>query len=170
MSPMPYYDTIEEDLARAKEILAKGRAAAEPDLPPALRGWLEAHGGGTIYGADTYAAYKLLESFVAEIERLRHDYADAERRAGSILEQCEDQQDRLDEAGREIERLQREALTRDNEKRGQFIALMEIRQLCDQATGIDRSQGDARESGALGAVKALIGRYTELVEAVRDVK
>lgn len=45
---MPYYDTIDEDLARAKRILDNG----------------------TIYGADIYAAYKLLESFVAEIERL----------------------------------------------------------------------------------------------------
>jgi len=69
---MPYYDTIEEDLARAKAILARGRPAPEDvaDLPtPALRAM--ALGGGTIYGGDVYAAYKLLESFVAEIERLR---------------------------------------------------------------------------------------------------
>lgn len=63
---MTYYDTIEEDLARAKEILRKGAAAAE--MSPDIHLHLE---GGTIYGADTYAAYKLLESFVAEIERLR---------------------------------------------------------------------------------------------------
>ena len=60
---MSYYPTLAEDVARAKEILAKGRG---------VRGWLAGiHGGGTIYGADTYAAYKLLESFVAEIEQLR---------------------------------------------------------------------------------------------------
>jgi hypothetical protein len=32
--------------------------------------------GGTIYGGDTYAAYKLLESFVAEIERLQERHTD----------------------------------------------------------------------------------------------
>ena len=65
---MPYYDTIEEDLTRAKEILEKGRNVIGLPHPtdPALK-----VAGGTIYGVDTYAAYKLLESFVAEIERLR---------------------------------------------------------------------------------------------------
>ena len=57
---MPYYPTIEEDLARAKEILAKGQSAA---------------GDGAIVGADTYAAYKLLESFVEQVEKLSADLA-----------------------------------------------------------------------------------------------
>jgi len=48
------HPTIEEDLARAKEILAKGKAN---------------HFAGTIYQDDLHTAYKLLESFVAEIER-----------------------------------------------------------------------------------------------------
>jgi hypothetical protein len=81
---MPYYDTLEEDVARAKLILAKGKPAhdevaylAEPMRETALA-------GGTIYGADVYAAYKLLESFVAAIEAvgpkvcelaLRHEQA-----------------------------------------------------------------------------------------------
>lgn len=56
---------------------------------------------------------------------------------------------------------------REDEKRTQFADLMEIRHLCDQATGIDRSRGDTREPGALGAVRALIGRYRELLEAER---
>lgn len=70
---MTYYPTLDEDLARAKEILAKGKAEADnEDLPEAVRAWLASqHGGGTIYGADIYAAYMLLKSFVAEIERLR---------------------------------------------------------------------------------------------------
>jgi hypothetical protein len=69
---MTYHDTLEGDLARAKEILAKGKAEADnDDLPDAVRAWLaRQYGGGTIYGADIYVAYKLLESFVSEIERL----------------------------------------------------------------------------------------------------
>lgn len=70
---MSYYKTIDEDLQRAKEILEKGKPAPwetanfSPEVIEAFR-----QGGlGTIYGADVYAAYKLLESFVAEIERLR---------------------------------------------------------------------------------------------------
>jgi hypothetical protein len=68
---MPYYDTIDEDLARAREILAKGKPAHDEVayLPEPLRA--AALTSGTIYGADVYASYKLLESFVAEIERLR---------------------------------------------------------------------------------------------------
>lgn len=57
----PYYPTIDEDLARAKEILARGSVHyAEQDQRPAVP--------GAIYGGDNYAAYKLLESFVEHIE------------------------------------------------------------------------------------------------------
>lgn len=65
---MPYYDTIDEDLARAKEILEKGKAEqldfdrGGPAVPPLQ--------GGTIFGADTFAAYKLLESFVEVIDTI----------------------------------------------------------------------------------------------------
>jgi uncharacterized protein (UPF0335 family) len=53
---MSYYPTIEEDLQRAKDILAKK----------------------TIAGADdSYAAYKLLERFVAEVERLQQEVRSA---------------------------------------------------------------------------------------------
>jgi transcriptional regulator NrdR family protein len=68
---MPYYDTLAEDVARAKQILAKGQPAEwekaqfAPDVLEALR---KTDRGGIIYGADTYAAYKLLESFVEAIE------------------------------------------------------------------------------------------------------
>lgn len=68
MTNMPYYPTIEEDLARAKEILAKGKY--EPALPAELK--VE----GTIHGGDIYVAYKLLKSFVAEIERLHAQNTD----------------------------------------------------------------------------------------------
>jgi hypothetical protein len=72
---MPYYDTIEEDLIRAKQLLAKGKASEE-DMPaswdPRLR--QVALQSGTIYGGDVYAAYKLLESLVEEVERLRADH------------------------------------------------------------------------------------------------
>ena len=69
---MSYYPTIEEDLARAREILAKGNAIHDiADLPEKVQEAIQQLAGGTIFGADIYAAYKLLESFVAEIERLR---------------------------------------------------------------------------------------------------
>jgi hypothetical protein len=67
---MTYYPTLDEDLARAKEILAKGK-----DATFGKSGFYA--GGATIYGADVFTAYKLLESFVAEITRLR---AEVDRR------------------------------------------------------------------------------------------
>jgi len=80
---MTYYDTIEEDLQRAKKILASGRELpAECNCSGGDQGdglvalphesgcaLLHATAVG-ICGGDNYAAYKLLESFVAEIERL----------------------------------------------------------------------------------------------------
>jgi hypothetical protein len=63
-------------------------------------------------------------------------------------------------------RLRADLATMREEKAQQFVALQEIRQLCDRATGIDRNKGDARESGALGAVRALVGRYQELVDVI----
>lgn len=75
---MSYYDSIEEDLKRAKEILEKGKAKIDfatdfPFVTQADRESVVATAGGTIFGADIYAAYKLLESFVEEIERLERD-------------------------------------------------------------------------------------------------
>jgi hypothetical protein len=66
---MPYYDTIGEDIERAKQILAKGK----PDIDALQRlGFtpenLPTLVGGAIYGADAYAAYRLLESFVDQVE------------------------------------------------------------------------------------------------------
>jgi hypothetical protein len=65
----PYYDTIEEDLKAAKEILAEGSSALDGTLT--INGHEIRTSGGTIFGKDIYAAYKLLESFIAEIERLQ---------------------------------------------------------------------------------------------------
>lgn len=70
---MSYYPTMDEDIARAKEILERGKVREE-DMPVAMRDVLHV-AGGTIYGVDTYAAYKLLESFVEEIEKLREQRA-----------------------------------------------------------------------------------------------
>ena len=69
----PYYPTLAEDVARAKEILAKGKPTAADyenfeTMSPVVQRYTLA--GGTIYGADTYAAYKLLESFVEAIEAI----------------------------------------------------------------------------------------------------
>jgi|KBSMisStandDraft_5_1062788.scaffolds.fasta_scaffold00317_23 hypothetical protein len=66
---MTYYPTLAEDLTRAKEILERGKAEHRLDLTMTLpRERVKALSGGTIYGGDTYAAYMLLESFVAAIE------------------------------------------------------------------------------------------------------
>lgn len=71
---MPYYATVEEDLTRAREILEKGKLKVE-DLqhefitlsPAMLQRMVDT--SGHIYGGDNFAAYKLLESLVAEVER-----------------------------------------------------------------------------------------------------
>src|SRR5262245_36883727 len=84
---MPYYDTIAEDLARAKAILDEGRghepgcpAIADDESDQVLDDYQRcvcSRPGGTIYGKDTYAAYRLLESFVAAIERQREELVKA---------------------------------------------------------------------------------------------
>jgi hypothetical protein len=75
-----YYPTIEEDLKRAREILERGKTEQDSmvrrGFSPATADALQKINGGTIWGSDSYAAYKLLESFVAEIERLRAAPAD----------------------------------------------------------------------------------------------
>lgn len=68
---MTYYPTLAEDVARAKEILAQGRAqldTLETRFTPAVAAALQEVAGGTIYGKDVFVAYKLLESFVEAIE------------------------------------------------------------------------------------------------------
>lgn len=75
---MTYYDTLAEDLRRVREILAEGRMADE-EFEQLYAGWpdeLREHvreffSGGTIYGKDIYAAYKLLESLANEVELLQ---------------------------------------------------------------------------------------------------
>lgn len=70
---MPYYETLRQDIERAKEILAKGQVQPEVrDLPAPVRDVLAAHDvkHGTIYGADVFAAYMLLASFVEVIETM----------------------------------------------------------------------------------------------------
>lgn len=80
---MPYYRTIEEDLERAKQILREGKADAEAEIAEHFdddqtKAILANADAGTIYGKDTYAAYKLLESFVDKIEKDRFYYRDLE--------------------------------------------------------------------------------------------
>lgn len=72
---MTYYDTLAEDLVRTKQILADGKITIGEigslnDLPREIRDQIIAD-SGTISPYDTHAAYKLLESFVSEIERLQ---------------------------------------------------------------------------------------------------
>jgi hypothetical protein len=73
---MSYYDTLAEDITRAKQILAEGEGNGCAEYRPDHNGECltcdepaDAHlGGAAIYGKDIYAAYKLLESFVEAIE------------------------------------------------------------------------------------------------------
>jgi hypothetical protein len=76
---MSYYDTIEGDLARAKAILERGKPDVSPfeEIAQDDAARIREVMGGTIYGGDIYAAYKLLESFVAEIARLRVEHTRA---------------------------------------------------------------------------------------------
>jgi hypothetical protein len=65
---MPYNETIEGDLRRAKGILEEGKLTVA-DLEGVSAPVIISLSGGAIVGKDIYVAYKLLESFVAEIER-----------------------------------------------------------------------------------------------------
>jgi hypothetical protein len=66
---MPYYSTLDEDLARARAILATGRWPADHPTARTLEAILRS---GTLFGEDLRAAYQLLARFVAELERLTH--------------------------------------------------------------------------------------------------
>lgn len=97
---MTYYRTLQEDVDRAKEILAKGRANLETFRQDAgLREKDQARFaqllGGIIYGADTFVAYKLLESFVEAIETVGVDVVKTVLRAVEHGRQLE-RRDRLD--------------------------------------------------------------------------
>jgi hypothetical protein len=93
---MSYYDTMDDDLKRARHILANGKAQV-PDfvLDEAIAADVSNASGGTIYGADNYAAYKLLESFVGEIERLQK----IEREHGALRRELRDIETVLHELG-----------------------------------------------------------------------
>ena len=62
---MTYYPTLAEDIKRAKEILERGREQSV--FATEIYAHLE---DGGITGGDNYAAFKLLESFVQELERV----------------------------------------------------------------------------------------------------
>lgn len=81
---MTYYPTLAEDIARAKELLERGRAEIA-DYPPALLEVLSQHRGGGISGADIYAAYKLLESFVGVIEAMDVEVCETAMRAARMV-------------------------------------------------------------------------------------
>lgn len=78
---MSYYPTLREDVARAREILREGKAhapgcpaIADDESDEVLADYqhcvCSGVAGGTIFGKDIYAAYKLLESFVEVIETM----------------------------------------------------------------------------------------------------
>lgn len=87
---MTYYPTLDEDLACAKEILHRGKAFVPPriieEIGPELSQRLTEIAGGTIYGADIFAAYKLLESFVAEIDDYQRSAALYHRASMALME------------------------------------------------------------------------------------
>jgi len=69
--------TLPDDLARARELLDKGRARADAlaTLRPQVRELSILKKGGVIDYGDIYAAYRLLESFVNEIAALNDEIA-----------------------------------------------------------------------------------------------
>jgi hypothetical protein len=147
---MPYYDTLDEDLARAKEILAKGRPKSEdfPYADPADRAAAVAQAGGHIFGMDMFAAYKLLESFVAEIARLQHALNDceihkdvegiAERTACAVC---------FTEQGNDVEKLENAATALGEQWRAAAAQLSEVQAhwLEDQAE-IERLRAGLRQA------------------------
>ena len=125
---MTYYDTIEEDLKRAKDILERGKAE-----PPGLSMPEHVSFGGTIYGADIYAAYKLLESFVERIERREADIADQMFRLialGQSNIQLGDDLSKaksaLDEQQKEMARLQRQVEFQRTSMSNQYKRIQEL--------------------------------------------
>ena len=88
---MSYYPTLAEDLQRAKQILKSGKLT-DVDKPPGLSEELwrtMAERSGNISVSDTFATYRLLESFVEEIERLQAEVAGLKRilqAAGKFIE------------------------------------------------------------------------------------
>ena len=83
---MTYYPTLAEDIARAKAIIDAGKPRLEQlqaDVPDIQRLTLLTS-GGAILGADLYAAYQLLESFVEVIETIGVDVCRTALRAKAL--------------------------------------------------------------------------------------
>ncbi len=74
---MAYLKTIDEDLQLAKEVLARAvdifRLKIGDEFPQTDLSTKVAELGATILEEDSYIAYKLLESFIDEIERSRKE-------------------------------------------------------------------------------------------------
>lgn len=96
---MTYYETLAEDLIRAKQILAAGRedytvSGSEQQKPYVIH-------GRTILAVDIFAAYQLLESFVQVIERqqdaltalvsMRHEAETLLEKIGKLVVNAQDQ-------------------------------------------------------------------------------
>jgi hypothetical protein len=85
---MSYYPTLAEDIACAKEIVARGKTEIDTladkftneEIQQAIKQVI----GGTIVGADTYAAYKILESFIEVIETIGVDVCKVAMRARAL--------------------------------------------------------------------------------------
>ena len=155
-----------------KEILEKGKAEAEnEDLPDAVRAWLASPDGGTIYAADIYAAYRLLESFIEEIDTNRHERRRLETRTLYL-------QGRAENAEREVERLQEshtdlaELLTACNRAREEHVAEIErlqadVRMLSDRFRATVLALGDVSEEweGTVAEGVDLINANVERVQS-----
>jgi hypothetical protein len=77
---MTYYDTIAEDLVRAKQIIDDGKLSPDELLSfaPEVRQRVFEQ-SGAIRGDSNFVALKLLESFVAEIEYMQRALAESEQ-------------------------------------------------------------------------------------------
>jgi regulator of replication initiation timing len=163
---MTYYPTLDEDLARAREILAKGQRDV------AL---VQNMGGEAIYGNDIYAAYRLLESFVAELTQFLQLFSDYEdpcvcyedalarfnlmkEREGKLYDQLGTLREQNHRVIKEREQLQAEATAlREQNDRLRERANWQVEQtLAIQRRAEDAEREIERLRATLGRVEALI--------------
>lgn len=132
---MTYCATLAEDIERAKQILAVGKSEAVPSMGGLSIEEELRRGGGTIYGQDTFAAYKLLESFVEHIERLQAELDNeqdisandpAEQRAERYAQETIDLAARLVKAEAEVEQLKADVRTVQTLADGRLAAFARV--------------------------------------------
>lgn len=90
---MTYYRTLAEDVQRAREIIDRGKAeipeSIAEQMPDVQREAMRARLGGAVIGADTFAAWHLLRTFVEVCEAIDIGVIKTAMRAHARSAQCE---------------------------------------------------------------------------------